>query len=138
MSLGFQQLSDDQWSLIMSLMDLHLPPERGIRRSDLRKVWNSLLFILTRGCRWVDLPRNFDIFVPRSTAHGWLKIWSASGIFDKVMSGLLQIALQKGKLDLSQLASDGSFSPLTGRRPGSQPWTQGQRISTSSPDRRDR
>ena len=107
-SAGFQQLSDEQWSLILSLMDLHLPPERGVPRSDLRKVWNSLLFVLTRGCRWIDLPRDFNLFVPRSTAHGWLKTWSVTGVFDKVMSGLLQIALQKGKLKLSQLAINGS------------------------------
>lgn len=123
MSADFRELSDEQWSLILSLMDLHLPPERGIPRSDLRKVWNSLLFVLTRGCRWVDLPRDFDVFVPRSTAHGWLKTWSVTGVFDKVMSSLLQIALQKGKLDLSQLAADGSFSPLTRRRSRSQPRT---------------
>ncbi len=33
------------------------PPERGISRSDLRKVWNSLLFVLTRGCRWINKSR---------------------------------------------------------------------------------
>jgi hypothetical protein len=49
MSSSFQQLSDEQWFLILSLMDLHLPPERGVPRRDLRKVWNSLLFVLTRG-----------------------------------------------------------------------------------------
>ena len=120
MSSNFHALSDEQWSLILSLMDLQLPLERGVPRSDLRKVWNSLLFVLTRGCRWIDLPKDFDLFVPRSTAHGWLKHWSVTGVFDKVMSGLLQVALQKGKLDLSQLASDGSFSPLTRRRSRSQ------------------
>src|SRR5690606_17152292 len=114
MSPGFEQLSDEQWSLILSLMDLHLPHERGVPRSDLRKVWNSLFFVLTRGCRWIDLPRDFNLFVLKSTAHGWLKIWSVTGIFDKVMSSLLQIAMQKGKLDLSQLATDGSFSPSPG------------------------
>lgn len=121
MSSNFHKLSDEQWSLILGLMDLQLPPERGVPRSDLRKVWNSLLFVLTRGCRWIDLPKDFDLFVPRSTAHGWLKHWSMTGVFDKVMSGLLQVALQKGKLDLSQPASDGSFSPFTRRRPRSQP-----------------
>jgi transposase len=119
MSHNFHALSDQQWSLILNLMELQLPPERGIPRSDLRKVWNSLLFVLTRGCRWIDLPKDPGLFVPRSTAHGWLKHWSVTGVFDKVMSGLLQIALEKGKIDLSQLAADGSFSPLTRRRPRS-------------------
>ena len=121
----FRGLSDEQWTLIYSLMDLQLPSERGVPRSDLRKVWNSLLFVLTRGCRWIDLPSDSNLFVPKSTAHGWLKHWSTTGIFDKVMSGLLQVALQNGKVDLSQLASDGSFSPLSRRRAGSKPWIQG-------------
>jgi len=118
----FCSLSDEQWELIFKLMDLKLPKERGIPRSDLRKVWNSLLFVLTRGCRWIDLPKDPNLFVPKSTAHGWLKAWSENGVFDKVMSGLLQLALEQGRLDLSQLASDGSFSPLTRRRTGSKPW----------------
>lgn len=114
--VGFQHLSDEQWRLIEKLMNHTFPPERGTPRSDLRKVWNALFFILTRGCRWIDLPVDPALFVPRSTAHKWLKQWSVEGVFDKVMSGLLQIAISQGKVDLSQMAVDGSFSPLTGRR----------------------
>lgn len=116
---GFQSLSDEQWRLIENLMNHTFPPERGTPRSDLRKVWNSLLFILTRGCRWIDLPADPALFVPRSTAHKWLKQWSREGVFDKVMSGFLQLAISQGKIDLSQVAVDGSFSPLAGRRSGS-------------------
>ncbi len=119
MTKGFQGLSDEQWELIHGLMDLKLPPERGIPRSDLRKVWNSLLFVLTRGCRWIDLPKDSEIFVPRSTAHDWLKRWSQTGVLDKVMSGLLQVGLNRGHIDLSQIATDGSFSPSTRRWAGS-------------------
>ncbi|WP_231919524.1 hypothetical protein [Simkania negevensis] len=68
--------------------------------------------MLTRGCRWADLPTDSSLFIPRSTAHKWLKQSSVEGVFDKVMSGLLQIAIMEGKVDLSQLAVDGSFSPL--------------------------
>lgn len=108
---GFQSLSDEQWRLIEKLIDYKFPPQRGTPRSDLRKVWNSILFVLTRGCRWVDLPIDRALFVPRSTAHKWLKQWSIEGVFDKVMSGLLQVAIKQGKIDLSQVAIDGSFSP---------------------------
>jgi len=116
MTNGFQGLSDKQWKLIHDLMDLKLPPERGVPRSDLRKVWNSLLFVLTRGCRWIDLPKDPKMFVPKSTAHDWLKRWSQTGVLDKVMGKLLQIGLKQGHIDLSQIAIDGSFSPGTGRR----------------------
>lgn len=117
--MKFDQLSDEQWLLISELMNWEIPLERGTPRSDLRKVWNSLLFILTRGCRWIDLPNNPKIFVPRSTAHKWLKQWSENGVFDRVLSGLLQIGIQRGMIDLTQVAVDGSFSPLTRRRPRS-------------------
>lgn len=68
MATNFQGLSDEQWEWISQMMDLNLTRERGIPRSDLRKVWNSLLFVLTRGCRWIDLPQD-PVFVPRSTAR---------------------------------------------------------------------
>lgn len=128
----FEYLSDDQWQLISSFMDAKFPLERGTPRSDLRKVWNSILFVLTRGCRWIDLPKTLEHYVPRSTAHKWLKQLSENGIFDRVLSGLLQIGIQKGQIDLSQLAVDGSFSPLGGRRRGGVSWVQRQGVINPS------
>ena len=52
----FKFLSDDQWELIFSLMQWDPSLQRGIPRTDLRKIWNSILYILTHGCRWADLP----------------------------------------------------------------------------------
>jgi transposase len=69
MTVNFKPLSDEQWTLIFKLMNTTFPPERGVPPSDLRKVWNSLLFILTRGCRWIDLPNDPDLFVPRSAVQ---------------------------------------------------------------------
>ena len=126
MKTAFHHLSDEQWALISSLMNWRLPLERGTPRSDMRKVWNSIFFILTHGCRWIDLPKDPDYFVPRSTAHKWIKQLSENGVFDRVLSGLLQVGVQRGLLDLNQLAVDGSFSPLTRRRRGGVSWTQRQ------------
>ena len=128
MKTTFHHLSDEQWSLISGFMNWKLPLERGTPRSDMRKVWNSIFFILTHGCRWIDLPKDPDYFVPRSTAHKWIKQLSGNGIFDRVLSGLLQAGLRRGLLDLNQLAVDGCFSPLTGRRPGGVSWVQRQGI----------
>jgi len=132
MKSGFRYLSDDQWQLISCLMDAKLPLERGTPRSDLRKVWNSILFVLTRGCRWIDLPKDLEHYVPRSTAHKWVKQLSENGVFDRVLSGLLQKGIQQGLVDLSQLAVDGSFSPLSGRRRGGVSWVQRQGVINPS------
>ncbi len=104
MSTNCHPLSDEQWTLILNLMDKTFSPERGIPRSDLQKVWNSLLFVLNRGCGWIGLPKDPTFFAPRSTAHRWLKQWRRDGTFDKVMSGLLQVAVRQGKVDLAQMA----------------------------------
>ena len=111
MNRSFTHLSDEQWKLIYQLMNWRPPLERGTPRSDLRKVWNSILYILSRGCRWIDLPRNPDLYVPRSTAHKWLKQLQEAHIYDRVLSGLLRKGLLAGKIDISQIAVDGSFSP---------------------------
>jgi transposase len=132
MSKKFTQLTDDQWSLIQSLLNWKPPLERGKPRSDLRKVWNSIFYVLTRGCRWSDLPEDENLYVPRSTAHDWLKKWKDVGVFDSVLSGLLEIALEKGLIDLSQISVDGSFSPCTRRRKWGSPRIQRQGRSNPS------
>ena len=91
MSRRFIQLSDEQWQLIQELMNWEPPLERGTPRSDLRKVWNSILYVLVQGCRWIDLPKEPDRYVPRSTAHKWLKQFQDAHIYDRVLSGFLQI-----------------------------------------------
>jgi transposase len=131
----FHHLSDKQWEVISNFMSERLPRVRGTPRSDMRKVWNSIFFILTRGCRWIDLPKDSDCFVPRSTAHKWVKQLSVSGLFDKVLSTLLQKGVQEGLIDVSKLAVDGSFSPLGRGRRGGVSWVQRQGV-INPPSRR--
>lgn len=121
MNKPFHHLSDSQWNLISSLMDWSPPLERGTPRNDLRKIWNSLFFILTHGCRWIDLPKEPAFFVPKSTAHRWIKHWFQNGVFDRVLSGMLQVGIERKIIDLSQISVDGSFSPLARRRERSGP-----------------
>lgn len=122
MQKPFHHLSDSQWHLILNFMDWTPPPQRGTPRSDLRKVWNSLFYILTHGCRWIDLPKDDGYFVPRSTAHKWIKQWAKNGVFDRVLSGMLQLGIERGLIDLSQMSVDGSFSPLARRRKRGSTW----------------
>ena len=111
----FEVLNDGQWELIQNLMNWTPPLERGVPRSDLGKVWNSIFYVTCHGCRWADLPIDLSKFVPRSTAHKWMKQFEELGVLDRVLSGLLKKAIQEKKIDLSQVAVDGSFSPCSGR-----------------------
>ena len=111
MKKTFTCFSDKQWQMIVNLMDWQPPPVRGVARADFRKIWNSIFFVLTRGCRWIDIPKNEEIYCSKSTAHRWLLILKKAHVLDRVLSGLLQAGIAEGKVDLSQIAIDGSFSP---------------------------
>ena len=111
MTKHFTCLSDSQWETIKRLTDWNPPPQTGVPRTDFRKILNSIFFILTRGCRWADIPQNPDLYCSKSTAHRWLIILKEAHVFDRVLSGLLQVGISDNKIDLSQVAIDGFFSP---------------------------
>lgn len=117
----FKFLSDSQWELIYSLMNWNPPLQRGTPRTALRKIWNSIFYVLTHGCRWADLPVT-SLYAHRATSHRWLVRWYKEGVFDRVLSGLLQRGLATGNVDLSALLLDGSFSPCAGRRRIRESW----------------
>jgi transposase len=61
-----------------------LPPaKRGgnKRRVDLREVRNGVMYILGTGCQWRALPKDFP---PRSTVHGYFKLWQYDGTLDNL------------------------------------------------------
>ena len=84
MAKHFKQLTDAQWNTLKQLMNWTSPLERRVPRADLRKVWNSILYVLTKGCRWADLPRDFCLYTSKSTAHRWLVILKKEHVLDRV------------------------------------------------------
>ena len=127
MATNFKMLTDEQWSLIESLMEWQPAPPRGKKTTPFRNVWNSILYVLSRGCRWTDLPTEKEVYASKSVAHRWLQIWSHLGVYDRVLSKLLQVAISQGKINLSQIAVDGSFSPCPRGRRVSSARSQGKR-----------
>src|SRR5262245_50471128 len=55
-------LTDDEYALI----EPFLPPERNVSR---RSLVNGILYVLTTGCQWRQLPKDFP---PKSTTHDLL------------------------------------------------------------------
>jgi transposase len=58
-----------------------LPMGRNKRRVDLREVRNGVMYILGTGCQWRALPKDFP---PRSTVHGYFKLWQYDGTLDNL------------------------------------------------------
>jgi transposase len=61
-------LTDDEWAYVEPL----IPPAKrggGKRRTDMRAVMNGVMYILSTGCQWRYIPKDFP---PRSTLHDYL------------------------------------------------------------------
>lgn len=81
-------MTDDEWAMIAP----HLPPPRRLgrpRTTDLRAVVDALLYVLTSGCQWRLLPKEFP---PYSTVQRFFYGWREDGTWPRVNHDLLQRA----------------------------------------------
>jgi transposase len=83
--MELRELSDEQWQFIQPL----LPPRARTRRprADDRRTLNGILYLLTTGCRWVDMSREYG-----SVVSAWRR--------------LLELGYQAGRLKLGVVATD--------------------------------
>ena len=101
--MKFRELTDEQWGFIKPL----LPPQlkgRGRPRADDRAAVNAILYVLTTGCRWMDLPRDFGIWY--STAWRRLKRWEEQGVWRRLLKAIIDHGYALGRLSLEAVAVD--------------------------------
>ena len=111
----FKGLSNLEWSLFEDIFPKPAEKrERGMPHSSFRYVLNTLLYILITGCRWCDVPKG-EIWASKSSAHRWLKPWQLDGTLEALQARILGIGQEKGLINWSYGAVDGSFSPWKGR-----------------------
>jgi len=97
----FREVSDGEWEFIRPL----LPPRAkvGRPRADDRKVLNGILYVLTTGCRWMDMPKCYGHY---STAFRRLERWGREGVWSKVVEALASKGYSMGKLKLDRVSVD--------------------------------
>ena len=73
-------LTDDEWGLIGALIP---PAKRGGRRRsvDVREIVNGLLYVLSTGCQWRYVPKDFP---PKTTLYGYFDLWTYHGVIDRI------------------------------------------------------
>jgi transposase len=66
--MEFRELSDFEWGIIKPL----LPPRFrvGRPRADDRRIINGILYVLTTGCRWMDMPLEYGSYKTRLLGGG--------------------------------------------------------------------
>src|SRR3984885_16203914 len=59
------------------------PAKRGGRRRgiDVREVLNGIFYVLSTGCQWKALPKDFP---PKSTVHYYLMLWDWDGTLERI------------------------------------------------------
>jgi transposase len=78
-------VTDEEWALIAA----ELPPAKSLgrpRTTELRAVINALLYMLTTGCQWRQLPKEFP---PYSTVQRFFYRWRDDGLWRRLNHELL-------------------------------------------------
>ena len=77
-------LTDAQWELI----ELVIPPAKPggrPRKTSMREVLNTILYLTRTGCQWGMLPRDL---LPKSTVFGYFSAWRDDGTWQTILDRL--------------------------------------------------
>ena len=88
-------LTDEEWALV----ETHLPRER---RRDRREILNAILYVLSTGCQWRALPKDFP---PYSTVHHYFIWWQCDGVLDGIHQALYVACREKAERETSPTAA---------------------------------
>jgi transposase len=81
-------MTDREWALFAPF----LPPPRRLgrpRTTDLREVTNAILYLVSTGCQWRLLPKDFP---PVSTVQRYFYAWRDDGLFIRINNMLVMRA----------------------------------------------
>ena len=113
-------ISKKLWQSLQPLLPPRQPLPRGGRpRFDDHAVFNGILFVLTTGIPWEDLPQQLG-FGSGMTCWRRLRDWQAQGVWHRLHIALLTQLHQTGHIDWSRASIDGASvaSPRGARKPG--------------------
>lgn len=88
-------LTDKQFKLL-SLYLATRPKATGRPKANLKDIIDGVLYVLSTGCRWNDLPHDF--MVSDSTCYRYLQLWSKTGKLKRIFEFLKLQANRKNYL----------------------------------------
>jgi putative transposase len=105
-------LTDEQWALIEPMLPPAKPGGRP-RTTDLRRVVDAILYVLTTGCQWRNLPHEFPAW---GTCYYYFSTWQKSGFSTRLMGRLVKkVRVAEGHDPKPNIASIDSQSVKTGK-----------------------
>lgn len=95
--MAFREIDDELWEIIQR----HLLPQKphiGRPRRDPRCLFNGILYVLTTGCAWSDVPARYGT---KSTVHRYHLELCERGAYQTIFLDLLRSGYEfrKGEID---------------------------------------
>jgi transposase len=97
------RLSDDQWQQIKNLLPTN--GRRGGQWKDHRAMIDAILWALSDGGRWRNLPAEFG---PWQSVYDRFRKWCRDGTWDALLDALRARLHESGRIDFRLFAIDGS------------------------------
>jgi transposase len=102
-------LTDEEYALIENF----LPPERSESR---RSLVNGILYVLTTGCQWRQLPKDFP---PKSSTHDYFVELQCTGVLKRIHNALYaEVRSLEGRSETPTLAIVDSQSVKSAEKGG--------------------
>jgi putative transposase len=98
------KLPDELWERIESILERRYPPARtGRPRTDLRRVFDAIIYRMRSGVQWNQLPRELGDDL---TAHRWFQRFVEDGVLEEIWVLLAAECQGLGDLDWTWQAVD--------------------------------
>lgn len=102
MTIRRHELTDAQWERLRAL----LPPRKpGAPRKDDRLVINAIVWKLTTGAPWRDLPERYG---PWESVYTRFRRWTDAGVWDRIFAAVQRQADAAGEIDWELHFVDGT------------------------------
>jgi transposase len=97
------RLSDTQWERVRHLLPTN--GQRGGQWKDHRRMIDGILWALSDGGRWRNLPREFG---PWQSVYDRFRRWTRRGLWDRIVRHLQARRMHTGDIDWSLFCIDGT------------------------------
>ncbi|MDK2889874.1 MAG: hypothetical protein PWR21_506 [Methanoculleus sp.] len=105
--MTFREIDDDLWEIVCR----HLPPRKphiGRPRRDPRLLFNGVLYVISTGCTWNDVPEKYGT---KSTVHRYHLELCERGAYQAILIDLLRSGYDLRK---KESAAAGLAAPVPG------------------------
>lgn len=94
-------VTDEEWEHVAPLIP---PAKRGGRKRevDMREVFNAIMYVLSTGCQWRYIPKDFP---PKSTVYRYFCDWAWCGVLDRMHDALYVICREQAEREASPTAA---------------------------------